>query len=138
MQSKDKEIFSNKFPNTTIKGTPHLTRIYLEFCFTHSLDQIIKRSTRVTDHTTTLIDHILSRKPGIDLLYCTRKISLPKTHKHNLILVYSMKRYSAERYFEILRKMVFPNFLTYTCVNDAYSDFIYRFEKAIKFIALAR
>ena len=136
MQSKDKGIFRNKFPNTTIKETPHLTRIYLEFCFTHSLDQIIKRSTRVTDHTTTLIDHILTRKPGIDLLYCTRKISLSKTHKHNLIFVHLMKRYSAERFFEIPRKMVFPNYLTCTCVNDSY--FIYWFGKAIKFIALAK
>ena len=36
---------------------------------------------------------------------------------------------------EILREIVFPNCLTYTCVNDAYSDFIYRFVEAINFIA---
>ena len=36
---------------------------------------------------------------------------------------------------EILREIVFPNYLTYTCVNDAYSDFIYRFVDAINFIA---
>ena len=29
----------------------------------------------------------------------------------------------------------FPNYLTYTCVNDAYSDFIYRFAEAINFIS---
>ena len=38
---------------------PHLTRLYLEFCFTHSLEQIITRLTRVTDPTATLINHIL-------------------------------------------------------------------------------
>ena len=36
---------------------------------------------------------------------------------------------------KILREIVFPNYLTYTCVNDAYSDFIYRFVDAINFIA---
>ena len=36
---------------------------------------------------------------------------------------------------EILREIIFPSYLTYTCVNDAYSDFIYRFVDAINFIA---
>ena len=70
-----------------------------------------------------------------DLIYCTRKTSLPKSHKHNEIFVRSLKRYSAEKFLEILREIVFPNYLTYTCVNDAYSDFIYRFVEAINFIA---
>ena len=37
-----------------------------------------------------------------------------------------------------LREIVFPNYLTYTCVNDAYSDFIYTFVEAINFIASAK
>ena len=36
---------------------------------------------------------------------------------------------------EILREIVFPNYLTFTCVNDAYSDCIYRFVEVIHFIA---
>ena len=36
---------------------------------------------------------------------------------------------------EILREIVFPNYLTYTCVNDAFSDFIYRVVEAISFIS---
>ena len=35
---------------------------------------------------------------------------------------------------EIVRKNVFPKHLTYTCVNDAYSDFIYKFVAAKNFI----
>ena len=35
---------------------------------------------------------------------------------------------------EILREIAFPNYLTYTCVNGAYSDFIYRFVGAKNFI----
>ena len=122
---------------------------YLEFCFTYSIEQIITRPTRATDQTVTLIDHILTNSPdkvrllGImnlglsdhDLIYCTRKTSLPKSHKHNEVFVPSMKRYCAEKFLEILREIVFPNYLTYTCVNDAYSDVIYRFVEAINFIA---
>ena len=49
-----------------------------------------------------------------------------------------MKRYSAEMFLEILREIVFPNYLTYTCANDAYSDFIYNSVEAINFIAPAK
>ena len=42
--------------------------------------------------------------------------------------------YSAEKGLEDLREIVFPNYLTYTCANDAYSDFIYRFAEALNFI----
>ena len=131
---------------------PHLTRSYLEFCFTHALEQIITRPTRVTDQTATLIDHIYTNSPdnvsqsGVidlglsdhDLIYCTRKTSLPKSHKHNEIFVCSLKRYSAKKFLEILREIAFPNYLTYTCVNNTYSDFIYRFVEAINFIVLSK
>ena len=62
-QSKDKEIFRHKSANTINKEIPHLTRSYLEFCFTHSLQPIITKPTRVTDQTATLIDHILTNSP---------------------------------------------------------------------------
>ena len=130
------------------KEIPHLTRSNLEFCFTHSLEQIITRPTRVTDQAATLIDHILTNSPDIitqsgiidlglsdhDLIYCTRKAPLPKSLKHKEIFVRSLKIYSAGKFLEILREIVFPNYLTYTCVNDAYSDFIYRFVEAINLI----
>ena len=45
------------------KEIPHLTSTYIEFCFTHSLEQIITRSTRIADQTATLIDHILTNSP---------------------------------------------------------------------------
>ena len=73
-----------------------------------------------------------------DLIYCTRKTSLPKSHQHSEILVGSMKRHSAENFLEILREIVFPNCLTFTCTNDAYSDFIYRFVGAINFKASSK
>ena len=100
LQPKDKEIFRHKPANTINKEIPHLTRSYLEFCFTHSLEQIITRPTRITDQTATLIDHILTNSPDkvsqsgiIDLglsdhylIYCTRKTSLPKSHEHEIFV----------------------------------------------------
>ena len=91
LQPKDKDIFRHKPANTINKEIPHLTRSYLEFCCTHSLEQIIARPTRVNDQTATLIDHILAKSPeknsqsGVidlglsdhDLIYCKRKTSLP-------------------------------------------------------------
>ena len=46
-----------------------------------------------------------------------------------------MKKYLDEIFLENLREIVFQNFLTYTCLNDAYSDFKCRFVEAINFIA---
>ena len=66
-----------------------------------------------------------------DLIYCTRKTSLVKSHKHNDIFEKKMKRYSAKKFLEI----VFSNYLTYTCVNDGYSDYIHRFVGTINFLA---
>ena len=112
---------------------------------------MIARPTRVTDQTATLIDYILTKLPdkvtqlGVvdlglsdhDLIYCTRKTYLPKSHKHNEIFVRSVKKYSAKKvlenlfpsflvFLDFLNFLLFSNYLTYTCVNDAYSDFIYR------------
>ena len=131
MQPKYKEIFTNKSANTVNKEIAHLTRAYLEFCFTHSLEQIMTRPTRVTDQTASLIHRILKNSPdkvsqsgvidlglsGHDLIYCTRKTSLLKSHKHNKIFVRSMKWYSVENFLGN-RKIVFPNYLSYTCVSD--------------------
>ena len=100
-----------------------------------------------------LVDHILTNssnnvsQPGVivlrlsdhDLIYCTRKTSLPKSYKHNEIFVPSMKKYSAKRYFKIVREIdCFPKHLTHACVNYAYSDSIYRFVVAINCIAPAK
>ena len=45
-----------------------------------------------------------------------------------------MKKYSEEKFLENLKKIVFLKNLIYTFLNDAQSDFIYRFVEAINFI----
>ena len=63
LQPKDKEIFRHKPVNNINKEIPYLTRSYSRFCFTHSLEQIITRPTRIIDQTATLIDCILTNSP---------------------------------------------------------------------------
>ena len=116
------------------------------------MEQIITRPTQVADQTATLIDHIVTNSPdkvsqsnviglGLsnhDLIYRTRRTSLPNSHKHNVVFVRSLERYSPEKFLEILRDIVAPNYPIYTCVNDVYSDFIYRFVEAINSRAPSR
>ena len=59
-------------------------------------------------------------------------------HNHTDLFGPSMEKYSVEKILENLREIVFPNCLTYIYLNDAYSDFLYRFVKAISFIAPAK
>ena len=89
LQPNDKEIFRHWSANTINKEIHHLTRSHLEFFFTHFLEQIITRPTKITNQTVILIDHGLMNLPdnfnqsGVidlglsdhDLIYCTRNTS---------------------------------------------------------------
>ena len=46
-----------------------------------------------------------------------------KLNKHNEISIRSMKSYTKEKFLELLRKIGFPDYATYTCLNKAYQDF---------------
>ena len=68
-------------------------------------------------------------------LICSKtKISLPELSKHNDIFVRLVKIYFAEKIIAVW-KSFFPNYLTYACVKDACSSFIYNFVEAIGFVA---
>ena len=82
--------------NLLDKGTMTSNGIkrYKEFCSLHGLKQIIKSPTRITDKSTSLLDHILTNSPqkvsqhGVlglglsdhQLIYCTRKTTRIKRH----------------------------------------------------------
>lgn len=91
---------------------PPLTKKYLQFCFSHNLEQIITSPAKTTDRTETLIDHVLKNSSqegsqsrvidvGLsdhDIIFWTRKKLKPKTHKHCKILVRSFKHYTKENF----------------------------------------
>lgn len=100
-----KEILINKIADTLYKEMLALTRKYLKFCFLYSLEQTITSLIRTTYTTKTLLHHVLTNSPhkvthlGVtdlvlpdhNLKLSTRKTSKPKSHKHNEILVQSLK-----------------------------------------------
>ena len=46
-----------------------------------------------------------------------------------------MKNHSDEIFVEQLRSIKFPDYSNYTCVNNAYPDFVTTFLSAIDFVA---
>ena len=108
----------------------------MDFGYSYSLQQLISVPTRINENTATLIDHVLTNSPhkitksGMielnlsDHKYCTRKTTKFKSNKHNELNIRSSKNYTAENFVEHLKKIDFPNYKTYSCVNIAHLDFI--------------
>ena len=46
----------------------------------------------------------------------------------------SMKNYSDEFFLEQLRPIKFPHYSNYTCVNNAYQEFVRKFLSVINFV----
>ena len=111
--------------STTTQGSVHtMINKYKEFRQNHSLKQLITCPTRVTCNTSTLIDHILTNSTekifqsgiidsGISghlLIFCSRKAKRVKFHKHNNVLLRSLKHYTVNLLVEGLRKVNFLNY----------------------------
>ena len=111
---------------------------YKEFCSTHGLKQLIDSPTRVTEKTSSLLDHILtnaqdkiSQSGVIDaglsdhqITYCTRKVKKEKYYEHKDITIRSLKNYTQEAFVNALVEIDFPNYSQFTDVNVAYGDLI--------------
>ena len=144
-----KDILNGK-RSTTSQGSVHtMINRYKEFCQIHSLKQLITCPTRVTCNTSTLIDHILTNstekifQSGIidsgisdhQLIFCTRKVKRVKFHKHNNVLLRSLKHYTVNLFVEGLRKLNFSNYQRFSNIDVAYTDFLNELMKVINEIA---
>ena len=141
----EKEIFSNKSYRTNGQNFLPLTKSYLDFCFSFSLEQIISIPTRVTSKTATLIDHVLANsfqkvgqcgviELGIsdqDLVYCTKKTPSLNPNEHNGRSIRSMKNNTKEKCLEPLRKTDFPDYTTFTYLSKAHQAFIFKLSEVI-------
>ena len=58
------------------------------------------------------------------LQYCTRKKFKEKTHSKKYIKYRSLKNYTPAILTEKLKNIVFPDYSTFTDVNEGYSDLI--------------
>ena len=102
---------------------------YNEFCAMHGLKQLIKSPTRVTENTSSLLDHILTNSQdkisqvGVmdiglsdhQITYCTRKVIKEKFNKHRDITIRSLKNYSEEAFVNSLRSKFPKLFPVYRC-----------------------
>ena len=51
------------------------------------------------------------------------------------MLVRSLKHYTKENFKDTMKKIYFPDYLKYTCLNDAYSNFVKEFVAIINSVA---
>ena len=140
-----KIFFEKKWYTSKLKSLPSLTKEYFDFGYSYSLEQLISVPARITESTATLIDHVLTNPPhkiiqsGViemslsdhELIYCTQKTAKLKSNKHNELNIRTIKNYTAENFIELLNKIDFLNYQTFSCVNKAYLDFITKLITAI-------
>ena len=135
--------------NSQKSHIPNGIKRYQEFCSLHGLKQLITSPTRVTENSSSLLDHILTNstdrvsQSGVvdtslsdhQLIYCTRKISRNKFNAHKYIRVRSLKNYNQSLFLEKLNEINFPDYSKFETVNDAYSDFVGKVTSVIDEIA---
>ena len=66
-----------------------------------------------------------------DLVYCARKLPSFKLNKRKDTSIRSTKNCTREKFLELLRKTDFPDYTTFTCLNKAYQDFIFKLIEVI-------
>ena len=92
---KEKKLSATKVNRINGQNLPPLKNIYLDICFSFSLEHFFFIPNRVTSINATLIDHVLTKSSqkiskcsvvelGIhhDLVCCTRRAPSPKLNKH--------------------------------------------------------
>ena len=146
------KMISEKQYSDSYSQAPPIFKNHIDLCFSHSLYQLPREPTRTTEHTKTLIDHILTNSPekiiqsGViemglsdhEPIYCSIKTPLLKLNKHYEISFRSIKNYSDETFVDKLRSIKFPDYSNHSCVNHAYQDFVTKFLSAVGSVSPTR
>ena len=131
------------------KHTPNGIKRYKEFCSLHGIEQLLTLPTRITNNSSSLLDHILTNSAdrilqfGIvnvglsdhQLIYCTRKITRTRLNTHKYVKMRSLKYYSEDLYVKKLKEIDFPDYSNFKDINEAYSDFTGKVASVIDEIA---
>ena len=110
---------------------------YKDILNLYDLTQLISNATRVTENTSTLIDHILVNNNdkfvqsgtialGLgdhNLIYCTRKISKGQINDHNTVKIRSMKNFDSTMFVEELEKVDWSCCTLSDCVETNWNVF---------------
>ena len=145
------ETILDKYKDTSKRKSNFGTipKTYAQICSYLGLKQLIKHPTRITCHTSTLIDHIITNcaekftQSGVintslsdhQLIFYTRKIKRVKTNNHKQISFRSLKKYSMETFEQELKNIAFPNYEKFSDVNSAYSDLVNKITRVINNLA---
>jgi hypothetical protein len=120
-----------------LKDNSKYRKSYKNLTELHNFKQLIKKPTRVTDTSSSCIDHIFVNKSekvcqsgviesGISdhfITFCTRKINNEILNKHNTVNARSMKNYCSEIFIEKLKELNWDNVFICSNVNDAWDSF---------------
>ena len=126
-----------------------LCKDYKSFLSIFNCKQLVNSPTRVTDKTSTLLDHIFTNNSdkfcqsgvlpvGLSdhyITYCTRKIIRGYVGTHNTIKIRSLKNYSTVDFLTKLRNTDWTIVTNCTDVNTAWSKFKDIFIKILDEIA---
>ena len=94
-----KEVYSLGDFNINVLDDSNISKLYKEICSLHGLKQVIELFTRITEKTSTLIEHIVTNSvenisqrgvlemalPDHYATFYTRKTQKQKYHKHKLL-----------------------------------------------------
>ena len=120
-----------------INSKSKLCKDYKSFLNLYNCKQLIDSPTRVTEKSSTLLDHIftinISKISQSGVLctgfsdhyttYCTRKSIKDAVGKHKTIRIRSMKNYSQINFLEKLRTVDWSGVMNCQHVNDAWCNF---------------
>ena len=135
--------------NICLLKNSNLAKNYKNLLKSFNFTQLINSPTRVTQTSSTLIDHIHTSntdkicqagviETGLSdhyITYCTRKVVRGMINKHNTISTRSMKKYSESSFIEILLNIDWSVVLDCMDVNEAWEKFKVLFTLAMDSIA---
>ena len=120
-----------------IKNKGKLGKSYRQFLNFFSCKQLIEEPTRITENSSSLLDHIFTNNVnkiyqsgvlnvGLSdhlIIFCSRKVIRGQIGKHKTIKIRSMKNYSPLEFINKLRMINWANVTNCTDVNLAWENF---------------
>ena len=120
-----------------IKNKGKLGSSYKQLLNFFSCKQLIKEPTRITETSSSLLDHIFTNNSdkiyqsgvlnvGISdhlIIFCSRKIIRGQIGKHKTIKIRSLKKYSSFEFLNKLRRVDWSTVTNCTNVNEAWDKF---------------
>ena len=142
-------IFLGDFNINLLDESSSIKKPYLDILKINNYKHLINSPTRVTESSSTCIDHIFANKTericqsgvivsGLSdhyITYCTRKVYREQINKHNTVKIRSLKNYCNNTFIEKLRNLDWSIVLQCTDVNVAWNKFKIMFTQIINEIA---